>query len=57
VDLDRVVCAVEDDDNTGICIACGAETYGVEPDAEKYKCEACDALAVFGAEQLLIYMA
>ncbi len=52
-----MVCAVEDDDNTGICIACGAETYGVEPDAEKYKCEACDALAVFGAEQLLIYMA
>ena len=41
-------------DNPGFCITCGAEAEGVEPDAEKYTCEACGAPGVYGAEQLLI---
>jgi hypothetical protein len=41
-------------DNPGLCIACGAEAEGVEPDAEKYTCESCRAPGVYGAEQLLI---
>jgi hypothetical protein len=41
-------------DNPGFCITCGAEAEGVEPDAEKYTCEACGAPSVYGAEQILI---
>ena len=43
-------------DNPGFCIKCGADAEGVEPDAEKYTCESCGAAAVYGAEQLLIYL-
>jgi hypothetical protein len=42
-------------DYDGCCLSCGEWTCGgVEPDAEHYKCAACDALEVFGAEHLLI---
>lgn len=44
-------------DNPGFCIACGLEAEGVEPDARKYKCESCGALAVYGAEELVIMTA
>lgn len=37
----------------GFCLKCREEAYGVEPDARRYRCEACDARAVFGAEELL----
>lgn len=54
----RIVAAIEraahSTDNPGFCIACGTDADGVEPDAEDYECEACEAEAVFGAEQLLI---
>ena len=42
-------------DNPGFCITCGAEAEGVEPDAEKYICEACGALVVYGAEQIATF--
>ena len=38
----------------GFCIACGAEAYGVEPDARKYECEECGKPKVYGAEELLM---
>jgi predicted RNA-binding Zn-ribbon protein involved in translation (DUF1610 family) len=61
VTLDRVMAAVERQrsslDVPGVCIACGAEVGGVEPDAEEYECECCGEEAVYGAEQLLIMMA
>jgi hypothetical protein len=41
-------------DNPGICIACGNEQDGCEPDARRYECEACGERKVFGAEELLI---
>lgn len=44
-------------DNPGFCLACGADVEGVEPDATRYTCEACEAPAVYGASELLIYMA
>ena len=25
----------------GFCQACGAEVYGIEPDAKEYECEEC----------------
>jgi hypothetical protein len=54
IDMGRVIEAVEADDNLGFCTACGAEAYGVEPDARKYQCESCGAPAVYGAEELLL---
>lgn len=41
------------DEHGGLCVECGAEAYGVEPDARRYECEQCGARAVFGAEELL----
>lgn len=44
-------------EHPGICIACGEETDGVEPDARKYPCDVCGERTVYGAEELLIYCA
>ena len=43
-------------DNPGFCLACGFEQGGCEPDAEEYECESCGENAVYGADELLIYM-
>jgi ferredoxin-like protein FixX len=40
----------------GICLECDIDHFGIEPDAEYYECLECGKKAVFGAEQLLIYM-
>lgn len=42
------------DGTQGVCLACGAEADGVEPDARKYNCETCDEPRVYGLEELLI---
>ena len=54
IDMERVLAAVEGDENTGFCTACGEEAEGVEPDACNYECEYCGAASVFGAEGLLL---
>lgn len=41
-------------DQSGFCIKCGAEVYGLEPDAREVPCEVCEADKVFGAEEILI---
>ena len=41
-------------ENLGLCIACGEERDGCEPDATNYKCESCGKYTVYGAEYLLI---
>ena len=55
---DRVIVAINRSnitlDNPGICLACGEDTEGCEPDAERYECSACDRKLVFGAEQILL---
>jgi hypothetical protein len=38
----------------GICLECGNEQEGCEPDARNYKCEACGKPSVFGAEEILL---
>lgn len=43
-----------DDGTIGFCLACGAENYGIEPDAQRAPCEACQAPKVYGAEELLL---
>ncbi len=54
VSLRQIMAAVEDDNMTGFCKACGAEQMGVEPDASGYPCDACGENTVSGAEQLLL---
>jgi hypothetical protein len=53
IGLARVLEALEQDEYQGFCLACGADAYGVEPDAENYECEECGKAQVFGAEQVL----
>lgn len=38
----------------GICLHCGENRYGVEPDAEGYKCDSCGSNAVMGIEMALV---
>lgn len=61
VTLERVLEAVERQhttlDNPGLCIRCGADAEGVEPDARRCTCEACGVQGVCGAEELLIMLA
>jgi len=53
----QLVEACQSGDSIGFCIGCGAEVYGVEPDACKYTCEVCGQPKVYGAEELLMYIA
>jgi hypothetical protein len=41
-------------DDPGLCLACGNEQGGCEPDARRYECEACGAKQVYGAEELIM---
>lgn len=41
-------------EDAGFCIACGSETSGVEPDAQRYECDNCGKNMVYGIEELLI---
>ena len=43
-------------DNPGVCLACGHEADGVEPDAHDYECEACGERAVFGSDEVLMLL-
>lgn len=60
VTQERVMAAVRRNhacnENCGFCTACGGEAEDVEPDAHDYKCEGCGESAVYGAEELLIYL-
>ena len=53
VTVERIMEMVAEDGCTGLCLDCGLEAYGIEPDAERYECEHCGAFRVYGAEQLL----
>jgi rubrerythrin len=44
----------EGEENTGVCLACGEVHEGIEPDARKYKCEACGQHKVYGSEEILL---
>lgn len=54
ITFDRIETALGSDDYVGFCRACGAEQYGVEPDARRYPCPDCGAHEVYGAEELLV---
>ena len=55
--IDDVIAAIASGEDMGFCIACGAEAYGVEPDARRYACDECGAMKVYGAEELLMMVA
>jgi len=61
VTVDRVAKAAEESlfgtGSPGICVACGDDREGCEPDARNYECYSCGKRAVFGAEELLMYLA
>jgi len=42
------------DASLGLCLGCGVEAEGCEPDACEYTCEACGAKRVYGLEELLV---
>ena len=44
-------------DNPRFCLACGLENGGCEPDARRYRCEACGEKQVHGADELLLRIA
>jgi hypothetical protein len=44
-------------DSPGLCLACGAQASGIEPDARECDCERCGEPAVFGAEQIVLEFA
>jgi predicted RNA-binding Zn-ribbon protein involved in translation (DUF1610 family) len=56
ITLEQVMDAVATDNYMGICVKCGYEQEGVEPDARKYECEDCGEHKVYGAEELLFMM-
>ncbi len=42
-------------EDNGFCTNCGEFQFGgCEPDARKYKCEACDQNTVYGLEECLM---
>lgn len=43
-------------DNPGVCLSCGIEVDGVEPDAADYECETCGDPTVFGADEALMML-
>ena len=54
LDLDLIMDSIDNDEQTGYCISCGAEHSSCEPDMEKGCCEQCGQHTVFGAEQILL---
>lgn len=38
----------------GFCVACGADTDGVEPDTRKRRCSSCGEFSVYGLEELVV---
>ena len=57
ITMERVLDAVEADDNIGFCTKCGEEQGGCEPDMRRGKCEGCGSNSIFGAEEMLLRMA
>jgi hypothetical protein len=58
VTVARIIATIEENEsncmNIGICVACGEDQDGCEPDARRYECESCGQPAVYGAEELLM---
>jgi len=42
------------DMHCGVCMTCGYNQGGCEPDARNYTCECCGETEVFGVEELMV---
>lgn len=51
---EQIIELIGRDDSLGLCVECGEEAGGVEPDARRYRCECCGKMGVYGAEELLV---
>ena len=54
ITIERVMEQCENDEYEGICLACGEDAQGVEPDAREYECESCGKEKVYGCQELLL---
>ena len=58
ITIDRVLPLAESQmfglENPGICLACGEERDGCEPDAEGYECYECGEMRVMGVTELMM---
>lgn len=58
--IDRAIKMCEESETTlsnpGICLACGADADGCEPNARNYECEACGKNKVFGAQEVIMML-
>jgi hypothetical protein len=52
--LEQAMAAMATDQYIGFCLSCGTEHDGIEPDARRYHCDACDNDSVYGAEEIVI---
>jgi len=54
--MERLQVSMDDlwEGRMGICLACGEEHYGVEPDARRYDCESCGKPEVYGLEEAVL---
>ena len=43
-----------DDENEGLCIACGEREHGIEPDSGPCECPSCGENKLFGAAELAL---
>jgi predicted RNA-binding Zn-ribbon protein involved in translation (DUF1610 family) len=48
---------VKRDEDSGLCLACGDEAYGVEQDATNYECESCGGQVVGAMTYLVMNVA
>jgi Zn finger protein HypA/HybF involved in hydrogenase expression len=55
--LERAEEIIGEDNATGICLACGEEQAGCEPDRSRVRCDACGRQTVYGAEEILLTFA
>ena len=52
-----LITLASDNHDSGVCLFCGqVEDCGVEPDAEGYACNNCEAPGVMGLENALMYL-
>jgi hypothetical protein len=54
ITLQRVIEMCERDEYEGICLACGEDQWGVEPDARRYECDNCGKEKVYGCQELIL---
>lgn len=56
LDPDEIIELIREDSSCGVCVKCGYQQYGVEPDARGYQCEDCGQNTVYGAEECLLML-